>query len=87
MSYFSKSYTTGANWVEVVLPDPHRFKSITIVNDDGTNQVNIKLNDLGNDEIAVKAGEVISLIIPVTSFFYQAEAGTPAIRVMCDGTD
>lgn len=87
MGYIAKSYTAGSDSVEVALaPDiGDAYDSITISNDDDTDQVNIKLNDESNDAIPVKAGESITVYTKVFKLFYQAAAGTPAFRVVCDG--
>jgi hypothetical protein len=85
VSYISNEHTASNGWQTIEFADDYR--NITISNDDDTDALNVKLNDMSNDTIVIKAGEVIALAVHVTRYFYQAAAGTPVFRVMCDGTN
>lgn len=87
--YISKEYTASSAWAEeaLVTDRDNPLKNITVSNDDSSNSLNIKLNDMSNDTLIVKAGEVISLLTIVDKIFYNADAGSPAFRVVCDGSD
>jgi hypothetical protein len=86
LRYFAGEYTAGSAWAELVIEDDvHRaFKSITVANDDSSNYVLLKINDLSNDELKLPAGEAVSLETPVIRLYYQAPTGTPTFRVICD---
>lgn len=85
--YLSRDYTADETWQddELVSDTDNPLANITIINDDDTNSISVKLNSNLNDAITVKAGEVITLILPVVRIFYRATAGTPALRVVSDG--
>lgn len=85
--YFARRVTNATNsWQELVLAaEPTRgFKSILIVNDDSSNELSIRLNDLEADIINIPAGESIGLTKNVWKIFYYAASGNPIFRVVAD---
>lgn len=87
LNYFSSKISDCDNtWKECVLAEDvnHAFKSIMIVNDDSSNELQIMLNDTDNDILYIPANEGVALDKEVYRIFYCASAGNPAFRVVCD---
>jgi|GEM_PF-5531289 len=85
--YFSARVTNvSSSWVQLSLVDDvnRSFKSVVIINDDGTLELQVRLNEMTNDILYIPGGEGIALDKEVYRIFYCAESGSPYFRVMCD---
>ena len=85
--YFSGKITNADNtWQEINLADDfdRAFKSIVIINDNDSLELQLRLNDMGNDIIYIPGGEGVALDKPVYRVFYMAASGNPSFRVMAD---
>lgn len=86
-NYFSSRVTNADNsWRELSMASDfdRAFKSVVVINDNTTLELQIRLNDMGNDILYVPAGEGVALDKPVYRLFYYAASGSPEFRVMCD---
>ena len=85
--YFSRRVTdTDNSWKSLVIRDNIRraFSTIAIVNDDETQEIQVKFNNMQNDALYIGAGETISMVEEVGTVFYYAESGNPTFRVIAD---
>ena len=86
-NYFSSKVTNAdTTWRELILvDDPNRsFKSVVIINDDDSLELQIRLNDMGNDILYVPGGEGVALDKATFRVFYYAASGSPEFRVLAD---
>lgn len=86
-NYFSQKITAVDNsWRQLDLAsDADRaFKSVVVINDSDSLELQIRLNDMGNDIIYVPYGEGVALDNPVWRIFYMASSGSPEFRVVAD---
>jgi hypothetical protein len=85
--YFSSRVTDADNtWQELPLAESmdRAFKSIVIINDNDSLELQVRLNDMLNNIIYIPGGEGIALDKPAYRMFYLAASGNPSFRVMAD---
>ena len=86
-NYFSSRVTDAdTSWQELTLaPDFKRgFKSIVIINDDDSLELQVKLNDTSADILYIPGGEGVALDKNVWRLYYYAASGSPNFRVLAD---
>jgi len=86
-NYYSGKVTDATSaWKELSLASDfdRAFKSIVIINDDDSLELQIRLNDMTNDILYVPGGEGVALDKPVYRLFYYAASGSPEFRVIGD---
>jgi hypothetical protein len=85
--YYSAKVTDAASaWQEKVLVEDFNraFKSIVVINDDDSLELQVRLNEMTNDIIYIPGGEGAALDKEVYRIFYAATSGSPDFRVMAD---
>ena len=85
--YFSQRVTdASSSWQQVTLADDinRAFKSVVIINDDDSLELQIRLNESDNDIIYIPGGEGVALDKTGHRVFYMAASGSPDFRVMAD---
>lgn len=86
-NYFSGKVTDADNtWQELNLAEDvdRAFKSIVVINDNDSLELQVRLNDMSNDIIYIPGGEGVALDKAVYRIFYMAASGNPSFRVMAD---
>jgi hypothetical protein len=86
-NYFSGRVTNANNaWQELSLAEDfdRAFKSIVVINDNDSLELQVRLNDMDNDILYIPGGEGVALDKPVYRLFYYAASGNPSFRVMAD---
>lgn len=85
--YFSQRVSdASSSWQQLTLTDDinRAFKSIVIINDDDSLELQVRLNEMTNDIIYIPGGEGAAFDKDVYRIFYAAASGSPDFRIMCD---
>ncbi len=85
--YFSAKITDASNeWRQLNLTDDidRAFKSVVVINDSDTLELQIRLNDMSANIIYIPYGEGVSVVKEVYRIFYSAPSGNPVFRIIAD---